>query len=116
MAGMALWRTLVRDDVLRELTFTHREFTASEGLGLGFVTRLTSDPHAEALRVAREIAAKSPLAIRAAKTSFAVTETLGLREGYRFEQSATVALSRTEDTREAQRAFAEKRKPNFKGR
>jgi enoyl-CoA hydratase/carnithine racemase len=39
-----------------------------------------------------------------------------LRDGYRFEQSQTVALSRTEDTREAQRAFAEKRVPVFKGR
>ena len=36
--------------------------------------------------------------------------------GYRYEQSQTVALSSTEDTREAQRAFAEKRKPVFKGR
>lgn len=67
MAGIALWRSLVRDDVLRELTYTHREFTASEGLALGFVTRLASDPHAEALGLAREIAGKSPDAVRAAK-------------------------------------------------
>jgi enoyl-CoA hydratase/carnithine racemase len=69
-----------------------------------------------ALEIASEIAAKSPLAVRAAKASFNITEDLALREGYRFEQSATVALSKTEDTREAQRAFAEKRKPLFKGR
>ena len=53
--------------------------------------------------------------MRAAKTSFNITEDLALREGYRFEQSATVGLSQTEDTREAQRAFAEKRRPVFKG-
>ena len=68
-----------------------------------------------ALEIAREIAQKSPLAVRAAKASFNVTENLALRDGYRFEQSATVALSQTEDTREAQRAFAEKRKPVFQG-
>jgi len=66
--------------------------------------------------IAREIAAKVPLAVRAAKRSFNVTEELPLHDGYRFEQSQTVALSTSEDTKEAQRAFAEKRKPVFTGR
>ena len=66
--------------------------------------------------IAREIAGKAPLALRAAKRSFAVTEELALHEGYRYEQGQTVALSTTEDTREAWRAFAEKRKPVFQGR
>jgi enoyl-CoA hydratase len=38
------------------------------------------------------------------------------RDGYRFEQGVTVELAATEDTREAQRAFVEKRDPVFKGR
>ena len=63
---------------------------------------------------AQEIAAKSPLAVRAAKRSFNVTENMPLRDGYRFEQSQTVALASSEETKEAQRAFAEKRKPSFK--
>jgi enoyl-CoA hydratase len=69
-----------------------------------------------ALGIAREIAGKVPLATRAAKRSFTLTEDLPLHEGYRYEQSQTVALASTEDTKEAQRAFAEKRKPVFKGR
>ena len=66
--------------------------------------------------IAREIAAKSPLAVRAAKRSFNVTQGMALHDAYRFEQSQTVALAASEDTKEAQRAFAEKRKPVFKGR
>jgi enoyl-CoA hydratase len=64
--------------------------------------------------IALEIADKSPLAVRAAKRSFNVTENMPLRDGYRFEQSQTVALASSEETKEAQRAFAEKRKPSFK--
>lgn len=71
---------------------------------------------AEAQGIAREIAGKAPLAVQAAKRSFQVTEDMPLHEGYRFEQSQTVALAATEDTQEAWRAFAEKRKPAFKGR
>jgi enoyl-CoA hydratase len=71
---------------------------------------------AAAQQIGREIAAKVPLAVQAAKRSFQVTEYMPLHEGYRYEQSQTVALASTEDTQEAWRAFAEKRKPVFKGR
>lgn len=67
MAGFALWRGLVRDDVLRELTYTAREFSGEEAVGLGFVTRTADDPLAEALALARGIAGRNPEAIRAAK-------------------------------------------------
>jgi enoyl-CoA hydratase len=68
-----------------------------------------------ALGIARQIAAKSPSAVQAAKRSFGLTEEMPLRDGYRYEQTQTVALAGLEDTKEAQRAFAEKRKPVFKG-
>lgn len=67
MAGFPLWRTLVRDDVLRELVYTAREFDAAEALAHGFVTRLADDPHAAAMELARAIAGRSPHAIRGAK-------------------------------------------------
>lgn len=67
MAGFPLWRSLVRDDVLRELVFTAREFDAEEALHHGFVTRLADDPHAAAMAMAREIAGRSPHAVRGAK-------------------------------------------------
>lgn len=67
MAGFALWRGLVRDDVLREAVYTAREFGTEEAVALGFVTRIADDPLAEARALARTIAARNPHAIRAAK-------------------------------------------------
>jgi enoyl-CoA hydratase/carnithine racemase len=67
MGGTPMLRELLREDVLRELIYTARTLTAAEAQRLGLVTRLAEDPHAEALALAREIAQKSPDAIRAAK-------------------------------------------------
>ena len=70
----------------------------------------------EAMKLATEIASKSPLAMRYAKQSMNVTMHMPPRDAYRFEQGMTVALSKSEDGKEARAAFIEKRKPNWKGR
>jgi len=67
MGGYALWRGMVRDDVLRELIFTAREFPGEEALVLGLATTVDPDPVARATALAGEIAARNPHAIRAAK-------------------------------------------------
>ena len=71
---------------------------------------------AAAMEIAREIAAKSPIAVLKAKQSFNAVEEMPRRDGYRLEQGVTVELSRTEDAREAQRAYLEKRERCFTGR
>ena len=70
MAGYALWRGTVRDDVLRKLTYTNREFTGTEALGFGFATMIDADPLARAMAIAAEIARRNPHAQRAAKRLF----------------------------------------------
>jgi enoyl-CoA hydratase/carnithine racemase len=70
MGGFALWRGAVREDVLRELTYTNREFSGEAALAYGFVTMLDADPLARATAIASEIAARNPDAIRAAKSLF----------------------------------------------
>ncbi|SCB13423.1 Enoyl-CoA hydratase/carnithine racemase [Bradyrhizobium shewense] len=67
MAGTPILASLVRDDILRDLTYTGRIFSAQEAMSYGLATRICDDPRAAALEVAREIAGKSPDAVRAAK-------------------------------------------------
>ncbi|TQF27211.1 enoyl-CoA hydratase [Bradyrhizobium sp. UNPF46] len=67
MAGTPILASLVRDDILRDLTYTGRIFSAQEAMAFGLATRICDDPRAAALEVAREMAGKSPDAIRAAK-------------------------------------------------
>ena len=69
----------------------------------------------KALGLAREIAGKSPTAIKLAKHALNQIEDMTLRDGYRFEQSMTGELSKTADSKEAMLAFVEKRAPVFKG-
>jgi enoyl-CoA hydratase len=66
--------------------------------------------------LARNIAAKSPIAIGMAKDALVTVGNLSIRDGYRYEQSNTVRLSKTEDAVEARTAVLEKRPPVFKGR
>jgi enoyl-CoA hydratase/carnithine racemase len=68
-----------------------------------------------ALDLAREIASKSPLSVKLAKQTLNAIEEMSLRDGYRYEQDMTAAIAKTEDAKEAQLAFLEKRKPVFHG-
>src|ERR1700685_198175 len=67
MSGVALMRALARSDVIRELSLTGRVFSGAEALSYGFATSLHADPLAAARATAKEIAARSPDAVRALK-------------------------------------------------
>lgn len=69
-----------------------------------------------AMEEARIIAAKIPVGVKMAKAALNMVEDMDLRNGYRFEQTQTAILAKTEDAQEAKRAFAEKRPPVFRGR
>jgi enoyl-CoA hydratase/carnithine racemase len=70
----------------------------------------------EAMKLAADIASKSPIAMTLAKHALNTIEDMSLRDGYRFEQNMTAELGKYEDSKEAMLAFAEKRQPVFKGR
>jgi enoyl-CoA hydratase len=102
----------------RMMYFTGEKVPAQELYRLGVIEKVlpVEELLPAAMAIARTIAAKSPLAVQLAKRGFNTTAEMPLRDGYRYEQSLTVALSHTEDAKEAQSAFVEKRKPVFKGR
>jgi enoyl-CoA hydratase/carnithine racemase len=68
----------------------------------------------EAMKMARTIASKSPMALKLAKRAINTVETMGLKDGYRFEQNLTVEMTQHEDSKEAMAAFLEKRPAVFK--
>lgn len=113
MAGIALWRGTARDDVLRELTYTARIFSAEEGVTLGLLTRIADDPHAAAMELAREITARSPDAVRAAKRLFAMMPDQSGSALLEAESAEQAALIRSPNQVEAVRANIEKRAPRF---
>jgi enoyl-CoA hydratase/carnithine racemase len=114
MAGTILMRSLVRDDVIRELTYTGRIFEAAEAERLGLVTRITADPRAAALETAREIAGKNPDAIRSAKRMFNALPLATDADGLMAESREQTALGGTPNQVEAVMAQLQKRAPNFK--
>lgn len=113
MSGFALWRGLVRDDVLRELTYTHREFDGAEAVGLGFVTHTAEDPLTEALRLARTIAAQNPHAVRAAKRLANQEPGATVEQVLTAESREQGALIGSANQMEAVMANLGKRAPNF---
>jgi enoyl-CoA hydratase/carnithine racemase len=112
MAGTPILATLVRDDILRELTYTGRIFSAQEAMSYGLATRICDDPRTTAFEVAREIAGKSPDAIRAAKR---MLNNLSVDPGPALsaESVEQMKLMGGANQLEAVRANIEKRAPRF---
>ncbi|MEO1968681.1 MAG: crotonase/enoyl-CoA hydratase family protein [Sphingomonadaceae bacterium] len=113
MGGYALWRGLVRDDVLRELTYTNREFTGEEALSLGFATHCETDPLSRAQDIARTIANRNPEAIRGAKRLFDTMIDGDTAAILMAESEEQAGIIRRPNQVEAVMAGMERRAPNF---
>ncbi|WP_375291166.1 crotonase/enoyl-CoA hydratase family protein [Qipengyuania sp.] len=113
MAGYALWRGLVRTDVLRELTYTNREFTGREALEIGLATFLEEDPLSRAQAIATEIANRNPEAVRAAKRLFDVMDDSDTDGILLAESNEQDAIMRKPNQVEAVMAGMQKRPPQF---
>lgn len=103
---------------LRRMALTGWRVGGAELYRLGIAEACTSPEELmpAAMEIATAIASKSPVSTRLGKHTLNVIEDLSLRDGYRYEQDMTAMIAKTEDAREAQLAFREKRAPIFRGR
>ncbi|MFW0785260.1 crotonase/enoyl-CoA hydratase family protein [Gordonia sp. CPCC 206044] len=105
---------LVGIDVAKELTFTGRILSGSEAHDIGLVTRVSDDPLATAVELAREIAAKSPHAVQAAKRLYDETWTSSdPASALLLESELQVGLMGSANQIEAVTAGMAKRAPAF---
>jgi len=117
MGGGTVVQSMFSPSTARRMLFTGYRMPASELYRLGVVEACVPPEKLmeTAMGFARELASKSPTAMRYAKQTMNTISEMPARESYRFEQNMTAELSRTADAREAVLAFTEKRAPNFTG-
>jgi len=108
----ALGKALAMDVVL-----SGRFLSAKEALQHGLVSRVVPKEHwyESALIVAKQVASKGPIALRAAKASVLNANEMQLSKGLTEERTLFYSLFDTNDQTEGMKAFIEKRKPNFSG-
>ncbi|CAN6640588.1 hypothetical protein TRVA0_018S01068 [Trichomonascus vanleenenianus] len=100
-----------------ELILTGRNFSAAEALQWGLVSQVFPADKLvdEAVKTAAQIAEYSPLAVKAAKECINEGYQMPLEQGLRYERRVFHSLFGSKDQKEGMAAFAEKRKPDFKG-
>jgi enoyl-CoA hydratase/carnithine racemase len=104
--------------VAADLLLTGRHITAAEALSIGLIGHVVPDGQAldRALEIAAAIAANGPIAVRAILQVIRDTEGMPENEAFALEAKAGMAVFASEDAKEGPRAFAEKRRPQFKDR
>ncbi len=104
--------------VAMDMILTGRMLTAREALSFGLVARVVAREAwlDEAKRVAAEIAAKGPIAVRLAKEAVDKAFEAPLAVGVEYERRAFYLARASEDATEGLSAFVEKRPPEFRGR
>ncbi len=101
-----------------EMVLTGNFISAEEALKYGLVNRVVPEELylMEALKLAKDIADKSPIAVQMAKESVNKAFEMPLQEGLFFERKNFYMLFASEDQKEGMAAFIEKRTPEFKGK
>ncbi len=108
---------LVGTGKAKELIFTAQQIEAEEAYRIGLAEQLVDDEALEAsvTALAEQLASQPPLAVRAAKRAIDASQSLSVRDGLRLEAKSQAVCLRSQDAKEAVRAFMEKRTPRYSG-
>jgi len=107
---------LIPSGLARELAYTGRKLRAEEAQASGFVTRVFADHEAMVeglLKIAREIATRSPLAVVGSKEMLDFARDHSVEDGLNYIATWNAAMILTGDLEEGLRAQAEKRLPEY---
>ena len=115
MGGTRHTARVVPDKLMRYMALTGRKVDARTMLAHGGVLDVVPPEQLmpAALELASEIASKGPTIVRLLKESINLTEDMPITEGYRVEQLFTTLASSLDESKEASRAFVEKREPRW---
>jgi enoyl-CoA hydratase/carnithine racemase len=113
MTGTLMLSRLVRPDIVKNLVFTARVFSGHEAHEMGIATQLSQDVHADAMTMAREIAGRSPEAVRGAKKLINLLANSGAAEQFAAERATIGQLIGSANQAEAVMSHFEKRPPIF---
>ena len=104
--------------IAMEMILNDRRLTAQEAYQFGMINRVVPVESYldEALKLAEEIAARAPVAVRAGKKMINQAYERTLSEGLAAEKQEFYNLFATEDQKEGMQAFVEKRQPQWKGK
>jgi enoyl-CoA hydratase/carnithine racemase len=115
MGACAILPRIIGQGRASELLFTGRMMSAEEGERWGFHNKLADDPLAEALALARGLAAGPTFAHGMTKTQLNTEWAVSLETAIEMEAQAQAICMGTNDFRRAFEAFAAKQKPAFEG-
>jgi enoyl-CoA hydratase/carnithine racemase len=113
MTGTLMLSRLVRPDIAKELVFTAKVISGKEGYEIGLATHLSENPHADAMVIAREIAGRSPDAVRGAKKLLNLQANDGAAQQFAHEREVIGRLIGQANQVEAVMSHFEKRPPNY---
>ena len=102
----------------KEMIYTGKSVKAEEAYRISLVNAVTPPEKLmdTAMEIAKDLADKSPIALKMAKVAISVGMEGNLHAGLELEARLAKLLSFTDDLKEGMRAFAEKRKPIFTGK
>ena len=113
---LSVLQHLIPRRILSEMCLTGEPITAAQALEVGLVNYVDDDVDLKLQWLLERLLDKSPAAIRRGLYTLKKVESMAFEESMSFTESQIALFTLTEDAREGQQAFQEKRKPHWAGR